>query len=331
MMKQVARVVLVGLMAIVIVLFTLWSSMALWIDGPATRSMPGLLAAGYALGGLLAFLLVRPYRRAVLVWLAATGLILSWWLSIPPRSDRNWMEDVSRLPKAEINGDRLTIHHLRNFDYRSEADFTPRWETRTYDLSTIRGANLFLSYWGPRNIAHTIMSWDFAEGPPLAISIETRKEVGESYSALLGFFRQYELYYVVADERDVVRLRTNFRGETVYLYPLLAKPGQPRAFLLDYLRSVNELVEHPRWYNAFTHNCTTTIRMHAEHISAANAWNWRILLNGYGDELLYMNRRVDTSLPFPQLRARSDITARAQAAGNQPDFSARIRMGLPGR
>ena len=330
MLRWVVRIALAFPGVLLAVLFTLWSGAALWIDGPASRGFAGVLLAGYGALVLGALVFVRPYRRALGVWALCTCLVLVWWLSIPPRNDRNWTPDVERLPRAEIAGDLVTIHNVRNFDYATEDDFTPRWETRTYDLAGVRGVNLFLSYWGPRNIAHTIVSWDFAEGPPLAVSIETRKEIGESYSALLGFFRQFELFYVVADERDVVRLRTNYRGESVQMYRLRVSPDMARRFLLDYLQSINALAEQPAWYNAFSHNCTTTIRIHAQHLGAANRWNWRILLNGHGDELLYMNERIDTSLPFEELRVRSNITEKARAAGRSPDFSAAIRAELPG-
>jgi hypothetical protein len=209
-------------------------------------------------------------------------------------------------------------------------DYEERWEERRYDLSKLRGVDLFLSYWGSPWIAHTIMSWEFEGAPPLAISIETRKEQGEAYSAVLGFFRQFELYYVVADERDLVGLRTHHRGEDVYLYRLRAPVEVARAVLLDYLEEINRLAEKPRWYNAATHNCTTGIRHHIHHVTAGNPWNWRILVNGRLDELGYRRGTIDTSLPFAELRARSNVVARARAGGLDADFSARIREGLPG-
>jgi len=218
---------------------------------------------------------------------------------------------------------------VRNFKYRSESDYDQRWETRTYDLDRLRGVDLFLSFWGPTQIAHTIVSWEFDDGQHLAISIETRKEKGESYSALRGFFHQYELYYVVADERDLVGLRTNCRGEQVYLYRIRIPRPQARALLVDYLNEVNLLAEHPRWYNALTQNCTTTIRGHAQNAGAGGRLNWKLIANGHLDQLLYERGQIYSDLPFADLRARSDITEKAKAAGDSPDFSARIRQGLP--
>jgi hypothetical protein len=308
-----------------------WGALALWFDGPADRWLTGSLAAGFVVVCLMLLIIVQPFRRALLAVLSVFLILLGWWLQLAPRNDRDWSPDVAQLSAATLDGNRLTIHNLRNFDYRTETDYIPRWETRTYDLGQLQGVDLFLSFWGPTLIAHTITSWAFADGSHLAISIETRKEKGESYSAIRGFFRQYELYYVVADERDVIRLRTNYRGERVYLYHIRMPVKLARAILLDYLAEVNRLAEQPRWYNALTHNCTTVIRHHVQNVSPGRPWDWRILANGYLDTLAYERGTIDTSLPLPELRARSEITARARAADRDPAFSQRIREGLPGQ
>jgi len=276
---------------------------------------------------VLAF--VRPFGRALVTWGAALAILLLWWNSLSPSNDRDWIPDVARIPRAEVDGELLRLHNVRNFDYRSETEFVPRWEDRTYDLSRLTGLDLFMSYWGSPAIAHTIMSWEFEGRDHLAVSIETRKERGEQYSAVKGFFKQYELYYVAADERDVVRLRTSYRGDQVYLYRLRIPVDQARNVLLDYVAGMNELADHPKFYNAFTDNCTTTIRVHTKHVGAAAPWDWRILLNGYADEMLYERARIDTSLPFPALKAQSLVNVRAQAADQDPEFSRRIREGVP--
>jgi hypothetical protein len=180
--------------------------------------MAGLLAGGFVLAALGLLVALRPRWHAVAAYAVLFAGVLAWWLWLAPSNDRDWQADVARMPTASIEGDRITIHNLRNFDYGSVDDYTPRWETRTYDLSRLVGVDLYFFYWGSPWIAHTIVSWEFEDAPPLAISIETRKEVGEAYSAVRGFFRQFELYYVVADERDVIRVRTNFRGDEGYLY-----------------------------------------------------------------------------------------------------------------
>jgi len=213
--------------------------------------------------------------------------------------------------------------------YRTETDYTVRLEDRTLDLAKLRSLDLFLIYWGSPLIAHTIMSWGFEGDQYLAISIETRKEKGEEYSALRGFFRQYELVFVVADERDVVRLRTNFRGEDVYVYRLDVSPADARKLLLRYLQEINELRERPEWYNALTGNCTTAIQRLAGADARRSWWSWKLLLNGYLDELGYDLGALDRSLPFAVLKAKSHINDRAKAANDDPRFSVRIREGLP--
>jgi hypothetical protein len=209
-----------------------------------------------------------------------------------------------------------------------ETDFSERWETRSYDLAKLDRLDFFMSYWGSPSIAHTIMSWAFTDGQHLAISIETRKEVGETYSAVAGFFRQYELYYVAADERDVIRVRTNYRGEDVYLYPLRTPRDRMRRALLEYAEAMNRLAVVPEFYNAGTGNCTTTIRTNIEHMGLSMPFDWRFLVNGYLNELLYEKNVTDTSRPLEVVKASSLIDARAKAADQDIAFSSRIREGI---
>jgi hypothetical protein len=313
-----------------------WGAAALWFDGPASRPLAGLLAALFAVLSIAALLRSRPRWKGVLALAVLFGAVVLWWTRIPPSNDRDWYRDVAVLPTMDIQGDTLTVHGVRDFTYRSETDWDEHWQTRTYDLAKLRGLDLFMSYWGSPTIAHTIMSWQFEDSPPLAVSIETRKEQGEQYSAIRGFFRQYELYYVVADERDVIALRTNHRGEEVFLYRLRTPPERAKELLLSYADAINSLATTPRWYNAFSTNCTTTISTHIKHIVArdrgpAPVWDWRLYLNGRLDELLWEQGIINNSMPFPALRAASDVTHRARVAGDGPGFSARIREGLPPR
>jgi hypothetical protein len=304
-----------------------WACAALFFDGPFS----GLIAAGFACAAVGVLAWVRPFTKGLSLFAVLFLAVVFWWLSIEPSNERTWLPDVARLPTAEIDGNLVTIRNVRNFVYRSEFDYDERWEERTYDLSKLEGVDVFLVYWGSPWIAHTIMSWVFEDGPPLAISIETRKEVGEEYSAVRGFFRQFEIYYVVSDELDVVRLRTHYRGEDVYLYRLLASRELARDVLLAYLEEINQLAMKPRWYNAFRYNCTTAIRHRVQSVAPGSPFDWRILLNGRIDELAYERGNIDTSLPFGELKQKSDITRRAKAVERDSDFSKRIRDGLPGR
>ena len=329
MVRRAVRLMVTLALCPIVIAADAWSVLALWFDGPQSRAVAGTMAVGLTVICILLVALIRPFLRGLVAALLPVVAVALWWTSIPPSNTRNWTPDVARTARASFDGNRVTIENIRNFKYRSESDYDQRWETRTYDLDRIRGVDLFLSFWGPTQIAHTIASWEFDDGQHLAISIETRKERGESYSALRGFFRQYELYYVVADERDLVGLRTNYRGEQVYLYRIRAPASQARALLIDYLAEVNRLADHPRWYNALTQNCTTTIRSHAQNVGAAGRLDWRLFANGNLDQLLYERGQLDTEIPLVELRASSNITEKAKAAGDSPDFSARIRQGLP--
>jgi hypothetical protein len=327
-MRRAARIVATITLSILIAIGVAWATLALWLDGPQSRTLAGMLVVGLVIVIVLSLAFIRPILRGLAISVLPIVAVALWWSSIPPSNSRDWTPDVARTARATFDGSHVTIQNVRNFNYRSENDYDQRWETRTYDLDRIQGLDLFISFWGPTEIAHTIVSWDFDDGQHLAISIETRKEKGESYSALRGFFRQYELYYVVADERDLVGLRTNYRGEQVYLYRLRVPPAQARALLVDYLDEVNSLADHPEWYNALTQNCTTTIRGHTQHIGAAGSLDWRMLVNGHLDELLYERGQIDTSLPFAEIKVRSNITDKAKAADDSPDFSTKIRQGL---
>jgi hypothetical protein len=305
-----------------------WCAAALWFDGPAARPLAGALAA--AVLGASLWLPQRSLRGivgAAMLWAA----VVMWWSSLAPSNTRDWLPDVANPPTATFDGHFVTIHNVRNFTYRTETDYTPHWETRTYDLDQIVGLDIFLSKWGSPYIAHTIMSWDFANAPPLAISIETRKERGEEYSAVRGFFRQYELYYVVADERDVIGVRASQRGEQVSLYRLSVPPDVARQLLVSYLQAADDLAKQPRWYNALSQNCTTTIRVHVLQIGVAQPWDYRILVNGKLPEMFYERRTINTDAPLTEIMTRSDVTDAAKAAAGAADFSARIREGLPAR
>ncbi len=324
-MKTLLRIAI----ALPLLLVSLFWFGALYFAGPRPQALSTALALAYLLGMVAAFVFLRPFRRAVLLWALAFVGLLVWWGTVLPSQSKDWQPDVARTSWAELEGDRLVLHDIRDFDYRSETDYTPRYVDRTYDLTKLRGIDLFMSYWGSPAIAHTIVSWDFEDALPLAISIETRKDKTQQYSTLEGFFKQYTIYYVVADERDVIRLRTNYRGENVYLYRLNVPVDRAKAILLDYVKTVNELHEQPAFYNALTQNCTTSIRTHTQHVGGGMPFDWRIIVNGYGDQMLYERGRIDTSLPFPELRKRSNIDERAKAANHDPEFSRRIREGLP--
>jgi hypothetical protein len=329
MVRRAIHLIATAILSVIVIAAIAWSVLAVWFDGPHSRLLAGSIAGVLASVSIFLIVIVRPLLSGLVVALAPVVVVALWWTSVPPSNNRDWTPDVARTARATFDGNRVTIENVRNFKYRSEFDYDQRWETRSYNLDQIRSLDLFLSFWGPTQIAHTIASWKFDDGQHLAISIETRKEKGESYSALRGFFHQYELYYVVADERDLIGLRTNYRGEQVYLYRIRVPAAQARALLVDYLEEVNSLADHPQWYNALTQNCTTTIRGHAQNVGAGGRLDWRLIANGHIDEMLYERSQIDTDLSFADLRARSNITEKAKAGDDSADFSSLIRQGLP--
>ncbi len=327
-MKRLFRLFTLGLLILIMAIMVIWSMAAIYYS-----NLPGhlLRSAGAVLFPLINAVIVfsvRPFRKAVFFFLVLFAAVLSGWLWIPPSNNRNWQPDVAILPSAEIVGNQLTVYNIRNCEYRSQTDYSVAYYDRTFDLSTLQGADLFLIYWGSPLIAHTMMSFCFEGDQYLCISIETRKEEGEGYSAVKGFFKQFELIYVVGDERDLVRLRTNFRNETVYLYRLTAKPELVQEVLFSYLRRINQLKQQPEWYKALTQNCTTAIRGHTAPY-AHGAMSWKIIVNGYLDTLLYERKAIYTEMAFEQIKAVSCINEKALEAGGSDDFSSRIRRDLP--
>ena len=207
---------LVAILVVIVFLASAWGVLALLYAGHEGDDVARLAAiAVFVIGSLAAFIWLRPFRRALAVWCVGFLAILGWWSTLRPSNDREWQPDVAKVAWADMHGDQLTFHNVRDFDYRSETDFTPRYEDRVYDLAKLRGLDLVMSYWGSPAIAHTIMSWEFEGSRPLAISIETRKSKGQEYSAVKGFFRHYEIIYIAADERDVVRCEPTIAARTI--------------------------------------------------------------------------------------------------------------------
>lgn len=322
---KIVRYIGIVLLSLVILIAFAWAFGALWYDG-----LGKIFAVLNVLALAAAFIFVKSWRYKLAVFAGWFVIVLGWWLTLTPSNEGNWQPDVAQLPWAEIDGDIVTLHNVRNFEYRSETDYTPRWESRTVRISQITSIDMAINYWGSPWMAHPIISFQFADAPPICFSIETRKKVGQSYSAIGGLYRQFSLIFIVADERDVMRVRTNYRkGEDVYLYRTTFTGDQARERFHQYLKSINALRDKPRWYNAITTNCTTAIR-HQHPSSKRAPWNWRMLLNGKMDELLYDLKMIETGgLPFDELKRRVHINADAKAAGDDPDFSNLIRIGRP--
>jgi hypothetical protein len=324
-------------------LATLWTAAALYFDvrTPALRIPATIL---YVVLVAVAFFCVPPFWPRRLVVFLLFLAVLIWWLSIKSSNDRPWQADVAQTAWAELDGDLVTIHNYRSCDYRAEFDYSCRWVDKQVKLSEIRGIDLFIVYWGSDWIAHPIASFQIGDRDHVAFSIETRKEQSQRYSAVRGFFKNYALIYTVAPETDLVRLRTNLRqgargqGEDVYLYRTTAGPDWSRLLFLAYIYRINELHEHPVWYNAITSNCTTNIfteRAAADNFvrvpatplkKLLNKFDWRILLNGKGDKMEYQRGDLVTGgLSFEDLKRQAYINPVARASQDTEGFSERLR------
>jgi hypothetical protein len=290
-----------------------------------------IAAGGYAVITVFAFLFLPRRGRTFACFLIVFAVLVALFLNIPASNNRDWQPEVAVTPYATISGDLVTIHGVRNFNYRTETDFDARWEERTYDLGKLDSADIIAVYWAGKAIAHVMVSFGFQGKDYLAVSIETRKEKGEDYSTLAGFFRQYELVYIVADERDVIRVRTTYRQpqEDVYIYRTRAPLRNIRRIFLDYIKTMNDMHKRARYYNTLTTNCTTSILMHTRMNPESPPMSWKVLLSGYVPDYLYDLGRIDTTMSFAELEKLSHVNARAHAADKDPNFSQRIRQGLP--
>jgi hypothetical protein len=330
--SMLSRLVLIfakGILLLLALGLSLWAIGALYF---MLRFAGSFGAAVFAIAVLVVLVVIRPLWKAIAMLFGLFLVVFAWWLTVQPSNNRPWDPEVAQTAWAEINGDQVTIHNFRDFDYRTTTDFIPRWETKTVDLSQVRGIDLFINYWGSTWMAHPIVSFQFGDDDHVAFSIELRKQTDQKASMLAGLYKIYGLIYLVGAERDLVRLRTNYRHEDIYLYRTTASPERARAMFLDYVRSLNDLHQHPEFYNALTSNCTTNVRVHTVATAPGKPppWDWRILLNGFADQMLYERGDFVGDLPFADLRKRALINEKAKAADQEPDFSRRIRESLVG-
>lgn len=304
-----------------------WDTGAIAFAPYASAPVRTALACVFALAVPMVYLRARRW-----VWVPCAVPLLAWLTLLQPSNDRAWTADQQRLPRAEVDGDRVTVHDVRAFTYRSATDFDPKWEDRTYDLARLESAwfivEPFSSFGGA---AHTFLSFGFAGGPThddtyLAVSVEIRKEAGESFSPWQGLYRNYEIMYVLGDERDLIALRTEQRHDTVYLYPVRADKAQMRQMLVDILKRANALAIEPEFYNSITNTCTTSIARHVNRVAPGRVpFSWHLLLPGYADERALALGLIDFDGTLDQARARFRINERAARAAGAADFSTRIR------
>lgn len=307
-----------------------WGALALWYQAPAPAVLAAiwLILAGAALTGWW-----RGANLPLACFIAAwVFLQLWWWVGVRPSHDRAWMPEVAQQTYGTVNGDLVTLHNVRDFEWRTPDDYDVRWETRTYDLSKLRSVDLVLSYWGHPAIAHTMVSFGFSDGEQVVFSGEIRRKLGDEFSEIGGFFRRYELSVLASTETDSLRVRTHVRDEEGYLYRVYMPDGQAaaRALFLSYLDTANQLREQPRFYNTLTANCTTIIYRLASKIVQGLPLDYRVLVSGYLPEYLYDLGALRGADTIDEYRRRGHYTQRALSSPDPARFSRDIREGVPG-
>jgi hypothetical protein len=309
----------------------IWAGLALWYRIPGGRAQKSLGVAVWLAFSLVILLALWHGRLTLGIcgFAAAFGGILLWWRQLMPSNDRIWADDVAEMTTGTVQADRVTLHNVRNFDWRSASDYIQRWETRQYDLDRLDSVDMILSYWSGPAVAHVLISFGFDDGAHVVFSVEIRPEKSEAYSAIGGFFKEFELSIIAADERDVVRVRTNMRGEDDYLYRIRMPAATMRSLFLAYIEQANALVRTPRFYNTITVNCTTLVYHMVKHIVGYLPFDYRLLFSGYLPGYVYGVGGLDARYTLKQLRALGRITERAKQSDRSENFSADIRRGVP--
>lgn len=322
---RLTRIMLWCAGGIIILALGSWSTLAIRFSNLPTEMIRLAAAVLFAAGWIAAFVFLKKRLRTALAFLVMFVGIVVWWKMIPASHDRNWTTDVAVLPSVTWSGDEFTVHNVRNFEYRSVDDFDVHYEDRTYNLNDVEKLDFVMSDWGLHEIVHTMLSFGFADDRHLVLSIETRREKGEVWSGLRGLFRQYEVIYILADERDLLGLRTNIRSEDVYVLPMIHPPEKVRIVLRSVLDTVNDIAQTPRFYNTILHNCTTGLLPHLDAVRVQRGFDIRILKNGYIAEIGFENGTIDTELSYEEAGNFFHINQYVEGETIPLDFSERIR------
>jgi len=317
------------LLSLTIALVAAWGALALWYKTP--RGLRIIGAALWTAFGVacIGALWCGRLGTGVAAFALGHGLLLIWWKSLRPSSDRDWADDVAQTVGGRIEGSVVTLDKVRDFEWRSNSDYTPRWSLRSYDLAQLHSLDMIVSYWARPSIAHMLISFGFSQGDYVAFSVEIRRDKRQSYSEIGGFFKEFELVVIAAEERDIVRLRTNVRREQTYLFRLNVEPAVMRALFLAYVAEANALVREPRFYHTVMGNCTTVLYRMLRRIVRRLPFSYRVLLSGYMPEYFYGIGYLDQSYPLEALRVFGYVSERGRLADQSPTYSTDIRRGIP--
>jgi hypothetical protein len=329
-LRRAARVFIGLVVGLFLVFATVWASLALWYRLPTPEWIRLVVAGLFGLLGLGTIFAQfgRSRGRALALFAAELACVALWWSTIEPVA-ADWAPEVGRQVTGALDGDTLKLTDVRDFAWRSNSDFDAQWSARSYDLTKLRSVDLVMSHWSGPAIAHMIITFGFEGGDYLAWSVEVRHSRQGAFSTVADFFKSDPLVIVAADERDIIRLRTNVRREDVTLYRMRAPQAMMRALLLEYVNQANQLAAAPVFYNTLTTSCTTDVVKMLRVVGDPLPFDWRLVLNGYVPSFAYDRGVLDTKLPFEELEAGAHIDERARQADLSPEFSRLIRVGLP--
>lgn len=312
------------LLAIVLVGMWAWCVLAIHFSNLPGQTLRSAAAAVFALGWVA--IVVLFWRRKHKKWwfLASFMIIAVWYWFIPASNDRDWIPEYAKMAHADIDGDRVTIHNIRNSTYRSATDFDVHYHDKTYDLNDLETVDFVCSSWGVKDVIHTLFTFGFRGGDHIVLSIETRRDKHDTEGTLDTIFKQYELIYILGTECDILRLRTNFRHENVYVFPTNTTPEETRTLFLAVLDQVNALYDHPRYYNLLTHNCTTGLIPMMRSIRPER-YSWKVLLNAYTAEMAYDRKWLETPFSFKDTLQFFHANQYVKDHPECPGYSERIR------
>jgi hypothetical protein len=327
-MGRTAEWIVVAMLAPIVAAVTLWTCGAIYYDVCRGARWGRWVALGWAAGAALLFALWQPLWQPFGIFAVVSVLFLIWWFSQKPSHNRDWHPTVARLPRAIRDGDVVTIENVRNFEYCSLDDFTSLYETRTYHLLNLCGVDAIFFVWEVSWMGHPVLVFDFGPDGRICMSIEVRFRKGQKYSILRSFYRQHELIFLAADERDVILRRTKHsENQKAFLYRLNAGADELRAVFLDYVDAINRVYERPRWYHVIFTNCATSFYRLP---STRTRLDWRVIANGRLDRALYKDGRIDRTLPYAETRRIAFLNEIANAAP-ETGFGDHIRRELERR
>ena len=328
-----------GAFTLFVILSSIWLCLALWYQQPFCNIFSRVIIAIWVLFALslIGFYInghIVSRRTDILLYGFVFACALLWYFSLEARQDRDWNPEVAKQLHYEKQGDMVTLHNVRNFNWRSNEDYDIHWESRTVDLNKITGLNVIASYWMGPKIAHTLVSFDFADQEPLVFSIEIRKEKNEEFSAFGGFFRKYELSLIASDEKDLIYTRSNIRNEQVYLFPVKMPVAERKALFIEYLNKADELHDEAKWYNTLTSNCTTLVFDMVQAINTRQLpKDYRLFASGYLPNYLYDLKAINQNYSLKEWYRLAHINPRTEQYAQQKDqsgkyFSKIIRLDI---